>query len=695
MRKNTLPLEDRPGLGPAVLLSLVIFYHWPVLFGGRIFPAVDASRFFFPVWTWAVRAWNAGMIPLWNPDMGCGVPFACDPQTASFYPPLRVAYFLQPPVTAFHGVIAAHHFWALLGAWVYLRRKGWNLWACLAGALAFGFSATMVSSLWTPVALMAASWIPWVFLSGEAVKAGKRGAAPTAFACLALQGLAGYPVIPYLTGLLLWVHLALAEDAPGPSRGWPTRLLLSQILAAFVNLVWALPFLEVLRLGSISSDGQSHTQALGWDSLRTFLDPFALGHPLDENYAGPPYWVTSFYIGLPALVLAAWGMVKALFNRGGVSRKGWAFSVFLVWLALGETAGLGGWLKALVPGYRLVVRSGFLLPIMAFVLSVFAAGVLQGLMVSGHPQSGRTSSRIFGASVLILSLATLAPPALSLRWTLPESFYTLRSSWVAQLNSTTPRVLHSPALLAASSRLEGVNREEAYELAKSRVTPNWPLLWGFGEVVDYNSFGLQSLREWKRAVFQVSPKFSRQALNFLGVDYLIGKTDLPGLQVEADLGDGAIVSRNFMAHPLWFSVTRALPPNGVEDDLALMEREGLGLDQTAFVDPAGAAGDFTSRRVDLYNHELNRLYFDAPSEGRGLVVSSESAAPGWIVRVNGQRRSPLVVDHAFRGVVVGPGEREVRWSYEPTSFRLGLFLCLLSLTCGWLWILTEWRRKSA
>ena len=691
MRKNPLSLEDRPGLGPVVLLALVVLYHWPVLFGGRVYPAVDASRFFFPVWAWAVRAWNAGMIPLWNPDMGCGAPFACDPQTASFYPPLRIAYFLQPPVTAFHGLIAAHHFWALLGAWAYMRRKGWNLWACLAGALAFGFSATMVSSLWTPVALIAASWIPWVFLTGEAVKAGKRGAAPAAFACLALQGLSGYPVIPYLTGLLLWVYLAWVEDAPGPSYGWQTRLLLSQFLAAFVNLVWALPFLEVLRLGSLSSDGQAHSQALGWYSLRTFLDPFALGHPLDKTYSGPPYWVSSFYIGLPALVLAAWGAVKALVPRGGVSRRGLAFSAFVVCLALGETAGLGGWLKTLVPGYRLVVRSGFLLPIMAFVLSIFAAGVLQRLMVSGRPSGWKSPARILGASVLVLSLATLAPPAWSLRWTLPETYYTLRPSWVAQLNSTTPRLLHSPALLAASSRLEGATREEAYDLAKSRVTPNWPLLWGFGEVVDYNSFGLQAIRDWKRAVFQESPKVSRQALNFLGVDYLIGKTDLPGLQADADLGGGAVVSRNFVAHPLWFPVTRGLSSNGMEADLARLDREGLGLDQTAFVDRPDAVGDFASRRVDLYNHEANRLYFDAPSEGRGLVVSSETAAPGWVVRVNRQRREPLVVDHAFRGVVLGPGEREVRWSYEPTSFRLGLFLCLLSLTCGCLWSLTEWR----
>ena len=34
----------------AALAGITLAYYAPVLFGGGVLPAVDASRFFFPVW---------------------------------------------------------------------------------------------------------------------------------------------------------------------------------------------------------------------------------------------------------------------------------------------------------------------------------------------------------------------------------------------------------------------------------------------------------------------------------------------------------------------------------------------------------------------------------------------------------------------------------------------------------------------
>ncbi len=66
-------------------------------------------------------------------------------------------------------------------------------------------------------------------------------------------------------------------------------------------------------------------------------------------------------------------------------------------------------------------------------------------------------------------------------------------------------------------------------------------------------------------------------------------------------------------------------------------------------------------------------------ETRGLVAISVSALPGWKASVDGVSVPPLRVNGAFLGVVAPPGDHTVRVRYQPTAFRVGLFLTLIGL----------------
>jgi uncharacterized membrane protein YfhO len=65
--------------------------------------------------------------------------------------------------------------------------------------------------------------------------------------------------------------------------------------------------------------------------------------------------------------------------------------------------------------------------------------------------------------------------------------------------------------------------------------------------------------------------------------------------------------------------------------------------------------------------------------GPGLLVLTDVCYPGWRAAVNGQAADILPTNYAFRGVTIPTGQSEVSFTYEPASYRIGLFLGLVSL----------------
>jgi len=90
-----------------------------------------------------------------------------------------------------------------------------------------------------------------------------------------------------------------------------------------------------------------------------------------------------------------------------------------------------------------------------------------------------------------------------------------------------------------------------------------------------------------------------------------------------------------------------------------------------------------------------RVEVEATCEGPCLVVLTDLHYPGWIVAVEGSEREMLRINGIFRGVLVGEGEREIAFRYEPRSFDLGLRLCGVSLLLAAVLLLAPLRRGVA
>ena len=345
MRGNTLfsPGARWQAAGwPLLLAVLVGIFYFRVLFQNAIFVFVDSSRFFYPFWKWGGAVLHQGLIPLWNPDAQFGTPYLADTQMAAAYPPLFLAYGLFSPTNAFAGLLVLHHLWAVLGFWFWARHERFTPPAAFLGSLAFGFSLHVVCSSWTPVALFAISWIPWIFWAAQGIWEDYRGSVLGLSLAWAMQIAAGYPVLSYLTGLALAAHLLWKSLWPWPRVDWFGKLrwfpgfALAAGLALLYNMVWAVPFAELFGLTNYQNGASAH-HALGWADLASWLSPFYRGSPLLPGAPEQPYWISTYFMGWPVAALLVWGFWKGVFLRTSVF-----LSLLFLILSLGGTLFWGG-----------------------------------------------------------------------------------------------------------------------------------------------------------------------------------------------------------------------------------------------------------------------------------------------------------------------------------------------------------------
>ena len=79
----------------------------------------------------------------------------------------------------------------------------------------------------------------------------------------------------------------------------------------------------------------------------------------------------------------------------------------------------------------------------------------------------------------------------------------------------------------------------------------------------------------------------------------------------------------------------------------------------------------------------------------GWLVLTDLSYPGWKAYVNGHEAPILHANYLFRAVRLSPGESEVRFEYQPTSFRLGLILSGATAVVMAIAVVWEWRARVA
>ncbi len=346
----------------------------------------------------------------------------------------------------------------------------------------------------------------------------------------------------------------------------------------------------------------------------------------------------------------------------------------------GVTAALAWPLMGLV--YKDVLASGWIAYEAAGLRHAVLVAALAGVLAWTCSTSGSRFQRVALAGVPLLCAADLlvwgsgfnpaTDPAM-LGGT-PEVTHTLRQSWPRRVLS-----LETPGI--------GI---------KSLIVPNYNAVVGYREVQGADS--VHSLR-YHLALETVAEQMSPQrpafpdgnTIRLRSADHPLldaldvalvttaPPTALPPSRFQRMADAELTVWRNPRAKgPAWI-VGRAVPVAGPVEAVQRLQAADFDIGSRATVEgPQPQVDERASGSVRMVHFSAHRVIYDVQASGRGILVTSEPAYPGWraIVETDRhQREAPIIVANGIlRSVVVPPGRCRVIMTYAPASYCLGLYL---------------------
>jgi hypothetical protein len=683
MRKEDLGRwVGRFGL-PCLWLTLLVV--WAVRLTGR-FPAfLDTVTYIYPE-KWVSRVqWADGVIPLWNPFIACGSPHLAQSQPACFYPPFLLWVWTGLPDAIFY-MSLLHSAWALVGFFLWARRKGvsWNLsWL---GAGSFAFSSIMVICWGFSSQVATIAWIPWVFLTVDrALEKEGLGAWAVFAVTLAMQTLAGYAFFSLFTFIGILVYVAWGRKAS--RRGW-TRLALASLGAFFLCAMQVLPFIDYVFIARRILGGTFTYLPKEWVTL---LWPDALGVPgLLEHRGGPGHFIFNPYFGLLPLLAC----LLALGSRS-VGVRFFSFAALFSFFLMAS-------LPWVPPALEILKAS----PVFTFFALSAAVLYLATLGKTGEAWKrwGWVFALLWALDVFLVPFRVV--PLVPDPYREPENLESVsvlrQTVGEGRLLTLRPKDAYYPAGKVGSL-------EASIDYRVKWMSPNTNSVWGVRSVGAYLSNTVDGFQNVQRYFW--GGVGNERLLDAAGVNTLMGiAPTAPKYTVSRTLADVPLTKNAGALPTVWRAAfVREFPDRpavmqALMDPSAFVEREVFTEDakdgkaiclpppQRALAGKEarpygwweralskwrllwGGGNTVTPSRVTACQAEMTAEYRE-----RGWMVWNESYAPGWRAWVDGKPQPIFRAYGLWMAVPVnGTGLRHVVFRYEPTAFRLGLFLSMVA-----------------
>lgn len=733
-------------------------FFWQLLFAQDVWmPAGggDLAGFLYPTYSFTQTWITRGVLPLWNPYIFGGTPFVGDIQTALFYPPNLLTYFLANPLTyrdleylaVLHFYIAGAGMYALL-RYAPLRADGQplNRFACLAGALAFEFSDLFITHFGNLNLIATASWLPLIFLffmralhtqnsaSAASLREILTEKSALAFALwsgifLALAFFAGHiqPFLFIVLALGLYGGFVIFTQRAQWKR---VALLFGITLAIAVGLsvVTLLPALELTRLSMRSAYTYQDAAQYSLPPLELvgiFVPGFFGRSP--ENAWGPWSRVEVGYLGIFPLILAAFAL---LLRRNPKTIFFALLALIGLILALGGYAILHGWLFQFVPGFGQIRAPARFVFLFDFGLAVLAAIGFDALVSPMHDALRHTLRRVVKYSAWIAFVVASVSGALALGILIlgqgqdPALFQRIANAANA-LGFFILLLAFSIALLLVWTR----------QWLSARV---WSLL-----ALALIAFDLFSLGAYVD-VGTSDPTLGYQRADVLaflktntGLARIDSRTDVEGLWrpdtgllhgLQDVYGDNPLVLNDFNTY--WenlggrdraayqllnvkFVLTRRgtpMPANFVKvldggggitvyENRTAAPRAWLATNAPRTADGIDVANlPRDGEGVTITGYGPNEVVAQVNAANAGYLILSEVFVPGWRAFVDEQEVGIVRANNLLRAIPLSQGQSQVRVVYDPLSLRLGA--CISGITMlivlgafGWIVLRRNEKRK--
>lgn len=648
-----------------------------------------------------------GEIPFWNPHTLGGTPFAADPLSGLYYPPLWLALILPAPL-AFNILFFLHLAFAGMGAFLLAREEGAGQMGALMAGIAFGGMPKLVAHIAAGhlTLVLAVSWTPWLLLAAR--DAARRRSIRRWSLAGVMAGIIFLAdprwVIP--AGLAA-VGYALFSGENFPQRmpcraavfSWVKNLAVFGAFAAALSAVLALPMAEFVSLSSRANltGAESTVLSLPFSSLIGFFLG-GIGSSIE--------WVV--YPGVVALALAIASLLRSpspgINHERGKGCEVWFWLVLFILslvLSLGSNLpGLSQWMDA-APGAGLLRVPPRWMFLAGLALAMLAAHGLTGLE-SAADERGLLKKAGFALAAGGLGFSAAAgilglPAALwqdGLIWggmgvILFIGF--LPKSWSVPASSALV-CLAVIDLAIADGRMIDPQPEEPYSGVMAQVSSIAKQDGGEGRVYSPSNsvphlaavrLGLRSLDGIDPLILESTAETVSAAARIPQEGYSVTlpafKTGHPETDNQSVIPDWRLLGLlNVRYVASAFEIPSAM--------LGGCERTGgIILCRNIFAAPRAWVAEGTQtwdqpvagREVRIESESPNRMRLAAT--GPGIVVVSEASYPAWRAAVDGKTAELITVGGWWRAVGIGPGNHVLEMTYDPLLSQIGLAITLLAV----------------
>ena len=705
-------------LGCVVFIFAPYLLKWPTKL---IFPdsnlGTDFTREVLPLAKYIVEIYqDTGIIPLWRTYHLGGVPIVGHPVAPIFYP-LNWLVLILPIPLALNLTIVLHLWWAGFGTYLCLRYSyNTSCRAAMLGGIIFALSPRWIAysagGHWSMIAAVA--WWPWAWFGfSKYLESGKSYwilIFGLALSCQALTDLRMLALSILVIGLITCGYLIKTK-----LFGFRTTLLIwfyGLLILFGIAAVQVLPFLELLPYTNRLNMSISETSfgSLHPILLLSFLIPPNLEFPEFFIYPGivsiilvllvGTYKLTSreklwIAVAIAALVLSL-GIYTPIFKflyhylpgfrLLRVPARWWMYVLFAI--ALLAAWGFDKWVNQQTKQKRTVLfilLVGGLFYLVAVIISIidgdlfpfnvhttFFVFVLAGIIfLSAVPVRWR-----FGL-VLGLILVDMFFTSQKLIRPVSESFLTQSDEYLLLINQSANKGtrVFSPygdvdtmALVNNSLRaVDGYDsfQDDAYENFVNQAIG-----------CDYTGYSVTvpAIQSSPLALSKCSNIIiNTKLLELLNVEYIVLPSPIINKAIELMLVD--------QEHWVYYLQPRFERAFGVskwivvEPESCLSELELINPLQVAIVESPSNFESNGHKPEIISNYEyVNGEIFVVRMQSPGLLIRSESWAPGWKVSVNGHEGEVQRVDCTLQGVWLDSGEHEVKFEYSPQSYLYGKWI---------------------
>lgn len=690
---------------PRLVLVLTVLFGVAVgpLLLRVVEPIWDAHDLGYPSFTYAVDAFRAGRLPLWDPYSNCGYPFLAEPGTPAWSPltPI-IGLLIHDAALGFVVFWLLHWWWAGLGMLRWAGRQGAGELGAIVAAASYSFSGFFIAHAEHTSIIIVAAWLPWVFsLAEEAVESTGLRRALLAGAAFGLMCLSGYPGLMSVAGLALalWLGAGYLVGASSSREGlWfrlrsVSRVLL--VIGVVAVVIWSPSLLLFFTEGRGYAD---RTEALS-PIVANYFGPFppsaffSLFFPfstIDAIKVIPTdVSMSNGYVGALTLPLAATWLL-----RRGAGPRSWgfvAFVLFMVALSIGGRAGLRTVLYYVYPPMRFIRFSA---PFRVFWMLALclAAGHGLALLRADADHRSRFGKLLLGWSSLGLATA--------------GGYEYFRRSTGVPLDQFVPLYLPALVILGASILVSLAWRRRLTTVDTSVLMLVALVLLDSGAHLYVNQFTV-----WRRGDSLLRAEAARQLHTQIAGDpgprqgvkpngffnaHLVSKTAVTRNYATMKsngfdtvlTGDGSRFVEVLQGAPRFWLTPSATPLVSTDAALETLRGVGAGEPLPVFVDAAVAAdlrqdsvvpGTFGIVRTTRYAPETVDLSVEVPIGPGAVLASTERLTPGWRVSVDGVDQAAISANVYFRGVRLSSGHHVVRWRYGPAGFRTLFAVAILVL----------------